>query len=311
MTPTDMRAELGAIEKRTRKLLGTSAVIHAVLIVWLVLLHAFTTESQTLTEITWIEPEEVQVAAAPKVEAAEPPRAPAVSTKQPSRERTTENIQRKPDVAEIAPEPQTLHALDNTISERLLSLQRREHEKPAPIASINTPNPVSKPKLAGVDTRLSRPKAESLVRREGTASTPIELSRSKSRVMRADVLVAPPMADKPTRAPAQQSDASRELAGARMTGPVADRPIVSYESPNYPEWAKIEGVEGSVMIYFVVLANGRVKENVMVQRTSGFADFDQNAVSAILAWRFERLGAGKTGEQWGTILFHYRLRSAN
>jgi TonB family protein len=223
----------------------------------------------------------------------------------------TENIQRKPDVAEIAPEPQTLHALDNTISERLLSLQRREHEKPAPIASINTPNPVSKPKLAGVDTKLSRPKAESLVRREGTASTPIELSRSKSRIQKADVLVAPPTSDRPTRAPAQTSDASRELAGARMTGPVADRPIVSYESPDYPEWAKTEGVEGSVMIYFVVLADGRVKENVMVQRTSGFADFDQNAVSAILAWRFERLDAGKTGEQWGTILFHYRLRSVN
>jgi TonB family protein len=65
------------------------------------------------------------------------------------------------------------------------------------------------------------------------------------------------------------------------------------------------------MIYFVVLADGRVKENVMVQRTSGFADFDQNAVDAILAWRFESLAAGKTGEQWGTILFHYRLRSAN
>jgi TonB family protein len=296
MTQTDVRAELGTIEK--------------LLIMWLILMHAFNTESQTLTEITWIEPEEVQVAAAPKA-AAEPRRAPQVTPKQTSRARTTENIQRKPDVAEIAPEPQKLDALDNTISERLLSLQRREHEKPAPIASINTPKPVSKPTLAGVDTKVSRPKAESLVRREGTASTPIELSRSKSRIQKADVLVAPPTSDRPARAPAQTSDASRELAGARMTGPVADRPIVSYESPDYPDWAKTEGVEGSVMIYFVVLADGRVKENVMVQRTSGFADFDQNAVTAILAWRFERLDAGKTGEQWGTILFHYRLRSVN
>ena len=164
MTPTDMRAELGTIEKRTRKLLGTSAVIHAALIVWLILLHAFTTESQTLTEITWIEPDEIQVAAAPKA-AAEPRQVPEAAVKQPSRARTTENIQRKPEVAEIEPEPQKLDALDNTISERLLSLQRREHEKPKPIAAINTPSPVGKPTLAGVNTKISRPKAESLVRR--------------------------------------------------------------------------------------------------------------------------------------------------
>jgi TonB family protein len=163
-----------------------------------------------------------------------------------------------------------------------------------------------------VDTDARRPKPETLVRREGTTSAPIQLSRSKPRVQKADVLVAPPVTDtRPTRAPAQTSDASRQLAGARMTGPVADRPIVSYTSPSYPEWAKSEGVEGSVMIYFVVLPDGSVKENVMVQRTSGFADFDQNAVDAILSWRFEALGAGKTGEQWGTILFHYRLRSVN
>jgi len=189
--------------------------------------------------------------------------------------------------------------------------QKRQNEKPAPIAAIDTPSPVGKPKLAGVDTDVRRPKAETLVRRQGTASTPIELSRSKARIQKADVLVAPPTSDRPERAPAQTSDASRELAGARMTGPVADRPIVSYTSPDYPEWAKTEGVEGSVMIYFVVLPDGKVKENVMVQRTSGFADFDQNAVDAILAWRFEALGGGKTGEQWGTILFHYRLRSVN
>jgi TonB family protein len=53
-----------------------------------------------------------------------------------------------------------------------------------------------------------------------------------------------------------------------------------------------------------------VKENVVIQKTAGFGDFDENARLAIRAWRFEPLRGGRTGEQWGTITFHYRLRSA-
>ena len=97
------------------------------------------------------------------------------------------------------------------------------------------------------------------------------------------------------------------LAGASLTGPVADRPLLAFNKPQYPEWAKQEAVEGSVSIYFVVLPDGHIKENVRVEKTSGFGDFDENAVKALLTWRFEPIKKGKTGEQWGTITFHYRL----
>ncbi|HKW51630.1 MAG TPA: energy transducer TonB, partial [Candidatus Eisenbacteria bacterium] len=80
--------------------------------------------------------------------------------------------------------------------------------------------------------------------------------------------------------------------------------------PVYPEWAKREAVEGSVTIYFVVRPNGSVKENVMIQKTAGFGDFDENARVALRGWRFEPLRGGRTGEQWGTITFHFRLRDA-
>jgi TonB family protein len=80
--------------------------------------------------------------------------------------------------------------------------------------------------------------------------------------------------------------------------------------PEYPEWAKREAVEGSVTLYFVVRPDGGVKENVVIQKTAGFGDFDENARLAIRAWRFEPLRNGRTGEQWGTITFHFRLRSA-
>ena len=112
-----------------------------------------------------------------------------------------------------------------------------------------------------------------------------------------------------TSAPARggESAARRILAGAQLMGPVADRPVLQYTRPAYPEWAKRDAVEGSVTLYFVVRPDGSIKENVLVQKTAGFEDFDENARAALRAWRFQPLTGGRTGEQWGTITFHFRL----
>ncbi len=111
----------------------------------------------------------------------------------------------------------------------------------------------------------------------------------------------------PEPAKSTDSETSRTLAGAQLSGPVADRPLISYSTPVYPEWAKREGVEGTTKIYFIVLPDGRVKENIVIEKTSGFEDFDRNAAQALLAWRFQPLAGSQTGEQWGRIAFHYRL----
>ena len=68
----------------------------------------------------------------------------------------------------------------------------------------------------------------------------------------------------------------------------------------------MEAVEGTVRLRFVVAPNGEVKRNVMVERTSGFEDFDRNAEIALLAWQFEPLD-GATTDQWGSITLNYRL----
>src|SRR5262249_19163552 len=104
--------------------------------------------------------------------------------------------------------------------------------------------------------------------------------------------------------------ARRSLAGASLAGPIADRAILQMTQPVYPDWAKKDAVEGSVTLYFIVRPDGSVKENVLVQKTAGFQDFDESARTALRAWRFEALRAGRTGEQWGTITFHFRLRDS-
>ena len=101
----------------------------------------------------------------------------------------------------------------------------------------------------------------------------------------------------------------RKLAGASLLGPIADRNILQQQTPAYPDWAEVQGVEATVSLYFVVRPDGHIKENILVEKTSGFEDFDANAVTALRGWRFEALGPGSTGEQWGRITFHYRLSS--
>jgi TonB family protein len=113
-------------------------------------------------------------------------------------------------------------------------------------------------------------------------------------------------------APARESESSarRTIAGATIMGPIADRAVLAHPLPIYPEWAKKEAVEGSVTLYFVVRPDGGVKENILVQKTAGFTEFDDNARAALRNWRFESLKGGRTGEQWGVITFHFRLRDA-
>jgi TonB family protein len=104
--------------------------------------------------------------------------------------------------------------------------------------------------------------------------------------------------------------ARRTLSGASLAGPIADRPVLSYRTPVYPDWAKRELVGGTVTLYFVVRPDGSVKENILVQQTAGFEDFDENARVALRAWKFAPLPNGRTGEQWGTITFRYKLQEA-
>ena len=61
------------------------------------------------------------------------------------------------------------------------------------------------------------------------------------------------------------------FGGHFIEGDVADRELVLWELPVYPEWAKVEAVEGTVRLRFVVAPNGEVKRNVMIERTSGLS----------------------------------------
>lgn len=311
MSTSYMTVEMGATTSRTRKTLFYSVAMHVCLLLWLLLVQKITPDEVGITEITWIDPvTELPPAQLPPILARSEPSPRAVLPREtPSVHERKEHFRRQNPLSTVAPKPQEPDAAADRFSERLAVLQDREQDKPKKIAALSTPSPVGRSSLAGVDTD-KRPRKQVDLERQGTPSpAPAELTRSPVKVQKSLMVMAtvPDTDVTPTKMQDTDTNAQRELAGALLTGPVADRPLISFCKPDYPEWAKDEAVEGSVRIYFVVLPDGRIKENIMVQKTSGFSDFDDNAVDALRAWRFEPLTGGATGEQWGTITFHYRL----
>ena len=108
----------------------------------------------------------------------------------------------------------------------------------------------------------------------------------------------------------RQRPASAVESGTKISGPAADRLLLTQHLPLYPDWAMREGIEASVRLHFWIRRDGSVKENILVQKTSGFLDFDRAAQNALGAWRFAALAKHEAGEQWGTITFNFHLKNA-
>lgn len=308
MKSSHFRLELDGIRSRTKRSVGTSVILHLALLIWLYMMPGISPEAEALVEINWVEP-------APKKPAAAKPQPVPKKVEIPTRsvKKVPEYFKRETKLADITPEPQVQELRRDRIERRLTSLQRQAITSRTQIATLAAPSVADAPTLAGVpvDNAVSG-KPGALTREQTKVGKPSVLRRTPVSASKPALAQAkpPPEEAAPTPAKPDESTAHRTLSGASLSGPVADRPLLSYSTPVYPKWAKRQGIEGAVTIYFVVLPDGQVKKNTVVEKTSGFEDFDSNAIEALLGWRFEPLGANQTGEQWGRITFHYRLSAA-
>jgi len=308
MTAASIRLDEEQTRLRTRWTLSASFVGHALLFLWLALHHAATPEVTPITEITLIEPGDLapEVPAAPAASGS-----PAVGVA--AKVVSETHFKRSAVKAEMQPDPQSSWSFEDRLEARLAAMQQNASTgtgiapSKAPVSMFG-----SSPALMGSGAGIGSPIA--LNRGGSGAGAPLPLARGGGTGS------APTLAtvaeshggggESPAPARGSESTAWRTVAGASITGPIADRPVLSYAVPTYPEWAKHDAVEGAVTLYFVVRSDGGVKENILVQKTAGFEDFDENARVALRAWRFKPLGPGQAGEQWGTITFRYRLRDA-
>lgn len=287
-----------------------SLTLHALLLAFLILSPHLAPDEAPLTEFTWLETtgtvEEMVEAVAPPVKAAaEDPVIEEKPTPQPTSPARFERVEVAE--AEVEPKPQSLSARDDRLSDRLSALRDNR-----PNIAVQTPQTTSLLKSPAADAPMAtNPEKSELVRQAGvTQSSPTELRRDPN-VRKAPRLatVQPVSSVRKTAIIPDDADLTvrRTLAGAALAGPAADRPVLEHVMPEFPDWAKREGVEGSVTLGFVVLPDGRVKANVMIHRTSGYQDFDRRAQDALRQWLFQPLPAGSTQEQWGTITMNFRL----
>jgi TonB family protein len=309
-----LTAELPSLRRRQRRCLVASLLWHALLFCWLVLLRPDATEPLGMVEISWLEPEP----AAPVVKA--PPPAtkpkPAKQEEKPApasaAERPAVQFRRELKRAPVEPQPQNPTALKDRLDERLAALRKQE-SRPGLLAASEPTSRWSAAAPAAPAAAMGTPSAapRELTREQGPAGDPLSLRREPTPSRRPALAALPPVPEnEPAPAASETPTAARTLEGVTLTGPIANRPVVSHPMPVYPEWAMREAVEATVTLSFVVLPDGRVKENVQLQKTGGYSDFDDNAVAALRRWRFAALPAGTTEEQWGTITFRYRLRDS-
>lgn len=308
MSAVRVQIEHMRIDARTRRATLWSVVVHALLLTWMFVQPHVLDEPPQLTEITWIDPEVLQPRPPSAARAPEPVQVAKKQPVQPTPPRQEQVLKRAPREEPDVP-AQMSKALQDRLSLRMATLQQTERSGTDTPAAVKAPAPISGVRPAR-PTEDTLPSPVQMKREKGTSTPAVALKRVKGQSATprlADVRV--PERESHTTRP-QNVDPSqvRNLAGASLMGPVVDRALLAHTKPTYPEWAKKQAIEGSVSLYFVVRPDGRIKENIMVEKTSGFEEFDLNAIRALRGWKFEPLGPGSTGEQWGRITFHFRLR---
>ena len=305
---------MGERRRMSAGLMGSIA-LHALVVMWIALAPAARPVDK-LTEITLVDPNELDApgAAPDQTPAASATSLAADPASGAAAEHSREERFLRRGRDEVSPVAQVESAVQDRLAARLATLQSTAPVPSAGMVKNTNPTPwgAAPAIVPGIGGTGSAPVA---LKRDGSSGPPLALTRGGGG---GGASLAPALARAPesvTRsesAPARgETNASRRtLAGATLMGPIADRGVIQQATPVYPDWAKGEAVEASVTLYFVVRPDGSVRENVLVQKTAGFEDFDESARTALRMWRFAPLREGRTGEQWGTITFHFRLQEA-
>lgn len=97
--------------------------------------------------------------------------------------------------------------------------------------------------------------------------------------------------------------------GIGIEGEIATRKILKSRTPPYPEWAQRKGIQAVVSLRLTVLADGRVKQDIILERTSGYKALDEIAIQTLRDWLFEPLPKTAWREQWGVVNFVFKLDS--
>lgn len=222
---------------------------------------------------------------------------------------------------------------ENVSSERIslgerLDMPRKQAPinlaKTSPVALAKTNSDILKISPARgtkLDNRVANPGAPLSLESKGdlalsnhNSATPLNLDKTTDpyvTLARTEIGAAPIISGQKTAAADKPEKSSNPtLFGPRetstyITGQLASRKIVQRLVPEFPLWAKRQGVGASISLSFAVMENGQVKENVVVVRTSGSRQWDKAVIEALNKWRFEPLSINGRQDQTGIITFQF------
>lgn len=115
---------------------------------------------------------------------------------------------------------------------------------------------------------------------------------------------------KTTTGVGQQSVAGSPEGNADIEGQLAGRAIKHKVFPVYPDWAKKQGVEATVVFQLTVLPNGLLKlDELQLDQTCGHRELDKAVYDALIQWEFMPLEANVPQQnQSGTIKVSFNLK---
>ncbi len=94
-----------------------------------------------------------------------------------------------------------------------------------------------------------------------------------------------------------------------MEGPLKYRKILKLELPPYPRWAEEKGIESSVSIRLWVDPKGRTKDNMYLEKTSGYPELDSLAMQYLARFVFVKIPDDQLQEdEWGVATFRFELK---
>src|SRR3989339_883221 len=97
-------------------------------------------------------------------------------------------------------------------------------------------------------------------------------------------------------------------SSVELIGPLQGRGIIVSYMPKYPEWMKEKGVEADIAVRFFVSPSGAVKDEMSIERTSGYPELDKIVMAVLKTWQFEALSrSAKQDDQWGVVTFRFKL----
>jgi TonB family protein len=93
-----------------------------------------------------------------------------------------------------------------------------------------------------------------------------------------------------------------------IAGQIADRKKLHWGLPRYPQWAIDQGASGLVRVTITVAPDGSVRENVILEMSSGYAVLDDAVKTVVRAWQFAPLDPGDPQvDETGTVAIKFVL----